>query len=284
MIVGATARTQTCEPIGRFVRTPKGILLVILAALAVPAIYLEGAAQVVPDLIGITATAAALDIAIVGVRRGVLVFPSGAILSGLIMGVLLKPAEPWYVSVVAAVVAIGSKHLLRVGRTNIFNPAALGLVATYVLFGSAQSWWGAAPDLGTLAVAMLLVSGAATADRVNRLPSVLAFLGAYFALFTVSSFVMDPARVAEVFRAPDLQAVLFFAFFMVDDPPTSPTRYGDQIIFGGIAALAGYLLFLLNGAVCYLLVGLLAANAWQAYRRPGHRRSKEALRKCGPEM
>ena len=62
------------------------------------------------------------------------------------------------------------------------------------------------------------------------MPAVLAFLGSYYLLFTVTAFVGDPARVAELFRAPDLHAALFFAFFMVTDPPTSPPKQRDQII------------------------------------------------------
>ena len=52
------------------------------------------------------------------------------------------------------------------------------------------------------------------------MPLVLAFLGSYFLLFTVTAFAGDPGRVSGVFRTPDLQAVLFFAFFILTDPPT----------------------------------------------------------------
>jgi Na+-translocating ferredoxin:NAD+ oxidoreductase RnfD subunit len=127
-----------------------------------------------------------------------------------------------------------------------------------------------------LAVVLLLITGGYVADRVNKLPCVFAFLGAYFALFTLSSFFIDPARVAEVFRAPDLGAVLFFALFMLDDPPTSPIRYTQQIIFGLIVAGVSHYVFVISGAVCYLLVGLLVANAWEAYSRVNQRKMRQA--------
>jgi hypothetical protein len=52
----------------------------------------------------------------------------------------------------------------------------------------------------------LVTAGVFITDRVNKMPLVLSFLGAYFLLFTVTSFFTDPAGVSEVFRTPDLQA------------------------------------------------------------------------------
>ena len=72
---------------------------------------------------------------------------------------------------------------------------------------------------------LLVATGIFIADRVNKMPMVLAFLGAYYLLFTVTAFVGDPRAGRRSFRAPDLQAVLFFAFFILTDPPTSPMKY-----------------------------------------------------------
>ena len=127
------------------------------------------------------------------------------------------------------VVAVASKYAFRTRTANIFNPAALALVAMFYVFDSGQSWWGALPELPPAAVVALIASGVFIADRVNKLPMVLAFLGSYYLLFTITAFVSDPGHVAEIFRAPDLHAVLYFAFFILTDPPTSPTKYRDQI-------------------------------------------------------
>src|SRR5712691_2604631 len=42
--------------------------------------------------------------------------------------------------------------------------------------------------------------------------------------------------VAEKFRAPFVQAALFLALCMLTDPPTSPSRYRDQVWVGALAA------------------------------------------------
>jgi Na+-translocating ferredoxin:NAD+ oxidoreductase RnfD subunit len=92
------------------------------------------------------------------------------------------------------------------------------------------------------------------------MPLVLAFLATYFLLFTISAFIKDPAWVCEVFRPPDLQAVLFFALFILTDPPTSPVRYPDQLVFATIVAVASFAIFEWTGAVYYLMAAVLIGN------------------------
>ena len=113
--------------------------------------------------------------------------------------------------------------------------------------------------------------------RVNKLPLVLAFLGSYFLLFTSHAFLGDPKRVAEVFRTPDLQAVLYFAFFILTDPPTSPVKYPDQVVCGALVAAASYAVFEWVGAAYYLLAGVLIGNVWEAWRRTRSRTTSSRL-------
>src|SRR5205807_6195160 len=115
---------------------------------------------------------------------------------------------------------------------NIFNPAAFALVATFYVFNTAQNWWGALPEMHPAAIVVLFAAGIFITDRVNKLPLVLSFIGVYYLLFTIAAFVGNPREVAEIFRAPDLQAALFFALFILTDPPTSPARYPHQILCG----------------------------------------------------
>jgi len=105
---------------------------------------------------------------------------------------------------------------------------------------------------------------------------VLAFLGVYYLLATTAAFVGKPERFADLYRAPDLHAALYFAFFMVTDPPTSPPKYRDQVVFGTITAAAAFAAFDLIGAAYFLLAGLLVANAWEGWRRSHERRRRTA--------
>ncbi len=195
-------------------------------------------------------------------------------LTGLIIVMVLRPQEPWYVAACTCLVAVASKYVFRTRSANIFNPAAFALVVMFYVFNSGQSWWGALAELPLPALALLVASGIFIADRVNKLPMVLAFLGNYYLLFTITAFVSDPGHVAEIFRAPDLHAVLYFAFFILTDPPTSPTKYRDQIICSLIVALVSYAVFEWIGAAYYLLAGVLAGNVWEAWRRRQTKRAR----------
>ena len=269
---------QTLRAVRRFFLTPKGILLLILSFIAVIASVSAGPAEVAPVLLGAVAGAVIVDLISARIIRGAWFFPSGAVLTGLIVGLVLSTTEPWPIAVATSVFAIGSKHMLRTRTANVFNPAAVALVVSSILFQGAQSWWGALPDLGPIGVLVLLAAGAFIVDRINKFPLIVAFLATYFAAFTMASFLVEPGKVAEIFRTPDLQAALFFAFFMLDDPPTCPVRYGDQVVFGFVVALVSYLVFMVWGTVYFLPAGLLAGNACEAVRRTvvAHRRLRPA--------
>ncbi len=255
------------ENLWRFVRTPKGLLTVVLVVLVAGAGFGEGFALVAPCVLAAVVVAMLLDTPILRWREGRWEFPSGALLTGLLVAMVLSPHEPWYVAAVTSAVGVLSKYVVRTRSANVFNPAALALVATFYLFDTGQSWWGALPELPLVAVTLLGATGLFITDRVNKMPLVLAFLGVYYLLSTAVAFAGDPAGVAELYRAPDLHAALFFAFFMATDPPTSPPKYRDQVVYGIIVAVVAFAVFEFIGAAYFLLAGLLVANVWEAWRR-----------------
>ena len=257
----------SAKTIWHFFRTPKGlftIVLVILLALAAPS---DGVRLVAPGIFSAVIVASLMDLFILRWRNGDWEFPSGALLTGLIIAMVLAPQEPWYVPACTSAVAIVSKYTFRSRSANIFNPAALALVAAFYVFHTGQSWWGALPDLPSSALVVLFAAGVFIADRMNKIPMVLVFLGTYFVLFTLMAFLGDPGKVADIFRAPDFHAVLYFAFFILTDPPTSPVKYRGQILCGALIAVVSFAIFEWNGAAYYLLAGVLAGNLWEAWHR-----------------
>ena len=259
--------------IARFFKTPKGILTIVLAFLLLTA----GAGPQGPSIalrLGASAIAAGLlDIAILRVRNGRWTYPSGAILSAAIVVMVLRIEEPWYVSAVTSMIAIASKYVFRVRGANVFNPAALAILLSFYLFHAGESWWGAQTERNGMAKLILIVSGVFIANRVNKMPLVLTFLGSYFAMFTITAFAGNGLSVAEVFRTPDFEAALYFAFIILTDPPTSPSKYDGQIVCGIIVAAASYALFEATGVVYFLLAGVLVGNVWEAGRRNFQRRA-----------
>ena len=255
----------------KFFRTPKGLLTIVLAVLAAIAAPAEGIRTVAPGFVIATIAAGLVDLLILRAGKKVWEFPSGAVLTAMIVAMVLRAQEPWYVTTITSVAAVLSKYLVRSRSANVFNPAALAIIASFYVFHTGQSWWGALPALPPFTLLILLAAGVFIAGRVNKVPLVLAFLGAYFLLFTITAFVADPQWVAEVFRTPDVQAVLFFALLILSDPPTSPTRYPDQIVCGVIVAAVSYAFFEWAGVVYYLLAGVLAGNVWESWRRTSRR-------------
>ncbi|HLG96829.1 MAG TPA: RnfABCDGE type electron transport complex subunit D [Bryobacteraceae bacterium] len=254
-----------------FFKTPKGLLTIILSLLIAIAAPHEGLGVVAPGLLSAIVAAGLFDLVVLRARKKIWEFPSGAVLTAMIVSMVLRAQEPWYVIALTSVAAVLSKYIFRSRSANLFNPAALAIVASFYVFHTGQNWWGALPEVAPLIQLVLIAAGFFMADRVNKLPMVLAFLGSYYLLFTATAFLGDPAKVAEIFRTPDLQASLFFAFIILTDPPTSPTKYPDQLWCGVITALVAYAVFEWVGAVYYLLAGVLVANVWEAWRRVNQR-------------
>jgi Na+-translocating ferredoxin:NAD+ oxidoreductase RnfD subunit len=258
----------------RFFKTPKGLLIIILVSLTAIAAPGEGARAVVLNMGSATLVSGLMDLIIIRLRKNVWQFPSGAVLTAMIVTMVVRAQEHWYVPAAMSAVAVISKYVIRTRSANVFNPAAFALVSMMYLLPTGQSWWGALPEVSPVWLrAALLAGGIYIADRVNKMPLVLSFLGAYFLAFTVTAYLGDPRRVAEIFRSPDLEAVVFFTLIILTDPPTSPARYRDQWICGIIVAAISYAVFEVFGVVYFLLAGALAGNVWAAWRRV-HRRSR----------
>lgn len=257
--------------IKNFFKTPKGLITIILAAFIAMSGPGQGFRTVMTALLIAAIAAGLLDAIILRVRKKVWEFPSGAVLTAMIVAMVLRAQEPWYVTTITSVAAVLSKYLVRSRSANVFNPAALAIIGSFYVFHTGQSWWGALTDVVPIAKVVLLAAGVFIADRVNKLPLVLTFLGAYFLLFTVTAFVTNPLAVAEIFRTPDVEAALYFAFIILTDPPTSPAKYPDQIVCGLIVAVVSYAFFEWAGVVYYLLAGVLAGNIWEAWRRANRR-------------
>ena len=101
MLLGSRRLTR----IWRFWRTPKGLMLLILAGLIAAAVPLTGGHPVRLVLAG-AAAACALEVLIAFALRAEWEFPSGALLTGMFVAGVLSPFERLDVIVVTALLAI----------------------------------------------------------------------------------------------------------------------------------------------------------------------------------
>jgi Na+-transporting NADH:ubiquinone oxidoreductase subunit NqrB len=268
----------------RWLRSPKGNLTALLCTLIAVAAPVVGIGRVAVQLAAAVVISIAIDVGASLARRGTIARPDGGLITGLIVGMVLGPRSPLAATVAAAGLAIASKHLLRVPQFHLFNPAGFGLLASLVLLPSGQSWWGALGDLPAPFLAIPLIGGALIAWRVNRLPSVICFFGAYFAAFTLAALVVGGtnASLAAVFRPPFLNAAVFFGCLMLTDPATSPSRPSDQLRFGLVTGIVSAGAFVTTHGLHYLFIGLLVANAWFAWHRTRVQSARHPVRAVAP--
>lgn len=248
-----------------FLKTPKGYTLSILIILTLIAGFNGESRHGFVNIIASVITAVAVDVVFALIENHKRIFPDGAIITGLIIAVILSSMGSWYLSAFIAAISILSKHLIKIRKKPIFNPATFGLLVAIFIFHSGQSWWGALSLLPYWTIIFVILGGFFVAHKVNKLPQVFMFLGVYFGLFLILA-IFHVGDVYDALRVPFINTALFFAFFMLTDPPTSPSKEKDQIIFGSITAIIGVTIYAIYGGLTYLLIGLVFANAWKAYK------------------
>ena len=247
----------------RFFKTPKGTVLVALILLAAISILIKHDTASLWTLLVAAATGLVVDLIVGLFYRKKRYFSDGGLITGLIVGLVLSSFTSWYVTALTVVIALASKHVLRIKRKPIFNPAAVGLLISTYAFSTMQNWWGGLSLISSWYVWILAIIGAYVAWRVKKIPQVISFVGSYSLICAV--FMLFKATHLDAsfgFQNPLWNSALFLAFFMVTDPPTSPAKRFHQIWFGcvtGVVSAGMYLLF--PGELVYLFVGLLIANA-----------------------
>jgi len=174
--------------------------------------------------------------------------PLSALISSLSLCLLLR-VDHLSVAVLAALVSIASKFVVRFRGKHVFNPTNFGIVATMLLTG--QVWvspgqWG---DVATMGFAMACVGGLVV-NRAARSDVTYAFLAFYLAiLFGRAAWLGDPWTIP----LHQLQngAFLIFAFFMISDPKTTPDSRAGRILFAFLVAAGGgfvqFVMFRNNG-------------------------------------
>ncbi len=144
------------------------------------------------------------------------------------------------IAALAALVAISSKFLVRVGGKHVFNPANLGIVTLMV--ASDHAWvsagqWGSAA-LSAFGLACL---GFIVLTRAKRAETTIGFLGFYaMLLFGRALWLGDPLSIP----VHQLQngALLVFAFFMISDPKTTPDTRTGRILYALLVACVAFVI------------------------------------------
>lgn len=170
--------------------------------------------------------------------------PRSALISGLSLCLLLR-TNVLLLAVLAAVVTIAEKFVLRWRGKHVFNPTNFGIVAMMLATGG-QVWvspgqWGSAAFFAFLIACL----GGLVVNRAARSDVTYAFLAFYLAvLFGRALWLGQPMAIP--LHQLGSGAFLIFTFFMISDPRTTPDSRAGRVLFALLVALgAGYVHFVL---------------------------------------
>jgi Na+-transporting NADH:ubiquinone oxidoreductase subunit NqrB len=150
--------------------------------------------------------------------------PLSALITSFSLTLLLR-TDVIGLTILAAIVAIGSKFLVRVNGKHVFNPANVALVSLMLL--SDKAWvssgqWGSAA-IGAFALACL---GFLVLTRAKRAETTLAFMVAFAGLLLLRALWLgDPLNIP---------------LHQISDPKTSPNSARGRIIYGALVACVAY--------------------------------------------
>src|SRR5688572_6992983 len=182
-----------------------------------------------------------------------------ALISGLSLCLLLRTNRT-DLAVIAAVLTIASKFLIRFRGKHVFNPTNGGIVAMLLL--SDQVWvspgqWGSAALFAFLMASL----GSIVVNRAARSDVTFAFIAFYCVLvFGRSIYLGEPMAIP--FHRLEGGALLLFTFFMISDPKTTPDSRAGRVLFAALVAFGGWYvqfrMFRTNGLLWSLAIWSMA--------------------------
>ncbi len=178
-----------------------------------------------------------------------------AIISAFGLSLLLKTNDV-NVALLAAVITIASKFILRINGKHIFNPSALGIVVAILFTGKAwfsPGQWGS----NTVLLFGVMVLGFIVLTKIQKLDVSFSFLGVFGALLFLRQIIYLGWPMDFFIQSISTGSLLLFSFFMITDPKTLPNNKLVRIIWCGIVAIISFYLTafkFINGAPIFVLI------------------------------
>lgn len=185
-------------------------------------------------------------------------------ISGLACSMLLYANDRLWPIAFAACVAIASKTIFKV-RINghsrhFFNPSNFGITVTLLCF----PWIGIAQPyhftenldgFGDWLVPMIIICTGSLLNTLftRRLPLIATWLSCFVLQATLRHFILGSSWPAALLPMTGV-AFILYTFYMVTDPPTTPSTTRGQIAFGASVAIVYGLLM-----VFHIVFGLFFA-------------------------
>jgi hypothetical protein len=227
---------------------------------------------------------ALVELALTYWQQRVIIWPASAILTGNSTAFILRAngthhGDWWSLNgieyfILAALVGILSKYVIRIGGRHLYNPSNLGLVLCFLVVGAAHVfpqylWWGPIGWPVLVALAVILAGAVWVLRPLQMLPMVVAFLvtfailvgefagaGRCFVAIWHTGPICGTAYWLNIITSPEL---LVFVFFMISDPRTAPRLPWARVIYGMAIAVVAAGLLVLQPSEYGIKVALLAS-------------------------
>ena len=237
----------------------------------------------VPQILAAIVTCALLEVTLTFRKTKQLVWPASAMLTGSGVALILRIVgqergdhwtwDGWYLFAGIAALSLLTKYWIRYRGTHVFNPSNVGLVAAFLVLGSAvieplDFWWAPLDFWMLTAYAVILVGGVLITSRLRLLTLAAIFwltLAVGLGILVASGHCMTAAWALEpvcgthfwsvIVASPE---VLVFLFFMITDPKTIPEGRAARIAFAVCLGVICTLLMAPQTTEFGAKVGLLA--------------------------
>jgi Na+-translocating ferredoxin:NAD+ oxidoreductase RnfD subunit len=195
------------------------------------------------------AAASFIEAAILYIKTRSFRITESSVITGLIIGYVVSSDEGWRNIIIACLLAISSKYIIRFHKRHIFNPAALGIFLATLTLNSHTQWKAA------YLWYILVPFGFYFAYKINKLELLVGYAVVFFALFGAQAF-LKKIPLSNIFG----YLSYFYIFLMLIEPKTTPSRKIGKYLFGAIASALIFILTSRGVRFDVELFSLLAAN------------------------
>lgn len=189
-----------------------------------------------------------LDAIFLSLKNKKFALSESAVISGLIITFVLASDNAKWIFIVAPVIAILVKRIIRFNHKHIFNPAAFGILAVMLIF-KAQTQW-----LGTNLWFIFLPCGIYFIWNYRKFEILYGYLLGYLLTFGIYILLIEKSSLLTILN----YFSYFFIFVMLIEPKTTPITILGKYLFGfGVAFLTFIFTitkFPLDIDICSLLI------------------------------
>lgn len=186
-----------------------------------------------------------------------------ALITGLGLSLLLKANDPLFF-VLAAMLAIGQKFLLRVHHKHLWNPANFGIIM--LMLFTDQAWvspgqWGSE----TVLLFAIGTAGLAVLSKVKRMDTAMVFISVFVVLEYSRTVLYLGWGYDVFFHRLSNGSLWLFALFMITDPMTTPNAKFARMLWAAVLAILSFIgihFFFLASSPQWLLFFLTPFTPW----------------------